>query len=596
MSALAQIAADARRALELSWAGADQRQVELTQRERYARDPIGWMQSGHLWIASKHTDTGRIRPVRFDPYPDQIRTVEEWIDLERLAHSGELTFAANLILEKSRQIGETWLFAVIDHWILHHHVATGLFMHQRAAEVADREWSTKSFFGRIRYIDQRLDRSQLPWLGELSFRPFSSEPAMVVNAKTGSLLYGECQRDDPGRGQTLDYAQVDEAARVQHGEAVHAALDDACPVGKVYLSTPEGEGNMHARLAEEKPMGWVYLRQHWSTHPVYGQGAHLAGHDPDCVMCEGNRQKVAWNSREPRAHRYPGKVTSPWYDQAVIGKTDQQVASELDIDRERSLGGRVYTEFDSAIHVVAAGIAYDPDLGVPELAWDYGLDTTAVVVLQQAVEDVRVIGMLEMGDQHGTEPATPANVAAELRLYLQELGVPELETKPEFTRLWRAVGDPAGHARSTETGKPWVNQYRRQGFNIQKPPSRLTARQEYGVIAVAQLLVGSPKALRVCGVNADTFARRMRGNRWHTDRLGTVSAPRRLEDDINNHATSALRYWALATFPPAQLAGSAGGAGDAVDVSEQQTPRRNRADHADPHVEDDQAFGYGMSL
>lgn len=525
------------------------REQQSTETERWSRDPFGWIER-HVWIASKFTENGvgRIKPVRMaEIWPDQKRTIEEWIDLEALAATGELVFA-NVLVEKSRQIGETWAFAAVVTWLLNYHRVRGLFMHTRSAEVADRAWSVDSFMGKMKYIQDRAVAAKVPGVEAFVFRPFSNDPASVTNPLTGSLLRGECQRDDPGRGSSFDFAIVDEAAHVQHGESVHAAIDEACPNGKAYLSTPEGSTNMHARLCDEKPAGYTYLRLHWSQHPVYGEGAHIAGQKDDCPECVQTRAETPWVSSNPISHRYPGRVTSPWYDKAVVGKTDEQVASELDIDRERSLSGRVYPAFTKGLHVIDAGIPYDPALDI-QFGWDFGLDCTSVPVIQDGPEEVRIIGLLEMGDLFGNV-ATPDQVSVRLRQYLAELGVPEELTTHDATLRMRAIGDPAGQARSMESAKPYVQQYRNQGFAIDRPPTRLTARVDFSIISVQRLLTGAPKALRVCGVNAREFATHMGSNRWATDAHGVPTQPRRLLDDVHNHCARAFAYWAVATYPP----------------------------------------------
>jgi hypothetical protein len=434
-SPLADAVQSALREVELELAAEERREIELTEAERWARDPIGWI-NAHAWIASKFAGVrGRVRPMKVELFPDQERTIGEWIDLEHLRETGELVFR-NLVIEKSRQIGETWLFALVLTWALHYHQATGLALHQRAAEIADRGFTHKSLFGKIRYIDRRLERGRVPGLGRLVFHPFSSDPAKIANEVNGHVLYGECQRDDPGRGGTFDYAVVDEAAFIRHGEAVFAALDEACPEGKALLSTVNGSDNFHARLADEQPEGWGYLRLHWSSHPVYSEGLHVAGLEPErqptpamaeaargCRLCEGNRRGFLWNSRAPRSHRFAGRMTSPHYDRAVIGKTAEQVASELDIDREGSLRARVFDEWDSAIHVYrdAAGreaeIPFDPLLPL-ELGWDYGLDCTAVVVAQDHPTEYRLIGEVELVDRPGETPV-PDEVCRWLRVELR---------------------------------------------------------------------------------------------------------------------------------------------------------------------------------
>jgi hypothetical protein len=525
------------------------REAELTTADKWARDPLGWIRSS-VWIASKFLDgeITRVRPVRMSEiWPDQERTVRAWINVPLVEQTGELEFR-NVLVEKSRQIGETWVIATTVDWLLSYHRVRGLFMHTRAAEVADRGWSVDSFMGRVKFIHDRCLAANVPGVAPLTFRPFSTDPASITNDYQGALLRGECQRDDPGRGSTFDFAIIDEAAHVAHGESVHAALDDACPLGKLYLSTPEGSTNMHARLCDEKPQGWDYLRLHWSEHPVYGLGAHLAGKDDDCEVCARTREGTLWTANHPVSHRYPGQLTSPWYDRAVIGKTDEQVASELDIDRERSLSGRVYPEFTRGSHVIANGIPYDEALPI-EFGWDFGLDCTSVPVIQDGPEDIRVIGLVEMGDLFGNV-ATPEQVSQRLLRYLLELGVPGSMLTPDLTQRMRAIGDPAGQSRSLDSAKPYVDQYRAQGFQIDRPPTRLTAKIDFSIISVQRILTGIPKPLRVCGINAKEFAAHLSSNRWRTDAHGVPTQPRALLDDIHNHCARAFAYWCVATYPP----------------------------------------------
>jgi hypothetical protein len=555
VTSLASAVREARREIELQQAAAEERELELTEAEKFKRDPVGWLNSGKIWIASRFDTEGnelagrKLRTVRLKLFPDQVRTVEAWIDLPHLARSGELVFR-NAVIEKSRQIGETWLFAALIGWALHYHPVTGLAINWDGAKIDDggERNTVESLFGRIRYIDHRLDPGKLPGVkGRLVFRPFSRDPAKVENPANGSVCIGEGQTDDPGRGSTFDFVLGDEFAFLRHSERVHAALDEACPDGKAYLSTVNGEGNAHARIAKERPEGWTYLRLHWSSHPVYSQGLHVAGDDPDCELCKGNREKVRWTASAPMAHRYPGKPTSPYYDRRVIGKTDEQVANELDIDRERAKPGRVFPEFRSDVHVVWDGISYEPGLHhMLELAIDYGLDATSVLVLQDLPAELRMIGILECGHLFGTS-GTPEAVSAALLDYLRDLGVAERLLTPEFTRTIYGIGDPAGHNRTLETGKPFVAAYRRNGFVFGKPASRLTRRITPSVNALKLLFDDQPKPFRICGLKCEAFVDHARENTW---RIGPDGQLLGLNDDIHNHAMRAAGYYAVAKFPP----------------------------------------------
>lgn len=595
---LARAAAAATRDVELQLANEEKREIELTTSERWARDPEGWIDE-FVWIASRLAADGKelvgrkLRAVKMRQFPDQRATLNAWIDVPHLKATGELVFR-NVIIDKSRQIGETWEFAAIMCWAMHYHSVAGLAMHLKGGKIDDggERNTVESLFGRVRYIDRRLDRGRVPGLGgQLVFRPFSRDPAKIENPSNGAVWIGEGQTDNPGRGSSFDAMLGDEFAFVEHSDKVYAAIDEACPQGKALLSTPYGEGNEHARIADERPDGWVYLRLHWSGHPVYSKGVHVAGEDPDCQLCEGNRLGIEWSPRNAKAHRFPGKLTSPWYDQRVVGKTLEQVANELDIDREGALSSRVYREFSTSVHVVETGIPYDEFVQL-ELAADYGLDTTAVIFIQDSIEEVRVIGIVEMGDQHGTT-ATPDTVARELRRYAVEvLGVrPDLVT-PEWTAKWPAIGDPSAHNRDMLSARPWMLAYRRLGFVFGRPPSRLTRSVDPSINSVKRLLLGTPKPIRICGVKADALAKHLRNNTWPADSSGRrrLGATRPLDDE-HNHSCRAIGYWAVDRYPPIDK-----------DTQERQGPTVTekatieRLQHRRRLKDDSSPLGYGSRL
>jgi hypothetical protein len=433
-------------------------------------------------------------------FPDQSATIAAWIDLDHLAETGELVFR-NV---GSRRAGRSARRGCSPPSSAGCCTSTRRRRrrpaHERRRDRRRRRTQhVKSLFGKIRYINQRLDRPASPASAGSASTPSARKgPRSVENLDNGATIYGEGQKDNPFRGFTLDFALVDEAAFVRHGELVFAAIDDACPEGKALVSTVNGDDNIHARIADEQPEGWTYLRLHWSEHPIYAQGLHVAAAleldehgrairgsiaepgDPDCPLCQGTLAGLDWTPRDTRAHRYPGKLTSPWYEKAISGKTNEQVAREYDIDREGALGARVYDEFQTDRHVVAAGIPYDDALPI-ELAWDYGLDCTSVVFLQDAPREVRAIALLEMGDLFGTT-ATPERVAAAVSASARRARRAAACSRRRSGRAAsKAIGDPAGDNRQTQTGIGEAEAYRRQGFSIIAPPRHRTRKVETSV-------------------------------------------------------------------------------------------------------------------
>jgi hypothetical protein len=535
-SPLEQIIEEERRKIEERWGT-----------ESFALDPIACLNSGAIKIASKFGDLGQATPVTLTLYDHQVELAQAWIDCPPLLSTGALRFR-DVADEKSRQMGITWLFASLVWWTLHFHGSVGGAMHQRLADIDDGgERSTlRSLFGKVRYIERRYDKTILPGLEPLVFR---THPSKIESPQTGGVIYGEGQVDDPFRGMTLDYCLLDETAFIEHGEVVYASITEACKSGKALGSTVNGDGTIHARIVDARPKGWKIFRHHWSQHPVYSVGLHVAGERADCAMCEGNRQGIAWNAERPQAHRYPGKATSPWYDEAVLDMTHAQVCRELDIDRAGALAARVYPEL-ADVHIAPA-LTLPPRLSAIELAWDFGSDTTAVVVCEDTPAAYLVHGVVKLGSNHGTT-ATASLVAAAIRAFCADvLGLdPEFLTS-NWTRRWYCAGDPAGSHAATPNSRPEFEEYRKVGFEIQAPANRLTARAETNIRAVQRLLLGHPKPLLISQATADDFIIDFRNNVWPTDAVGNrrIGSTTPL-DDKHNHAMRAFAYLVVTKFAP----------------------------------------------
>lgn len=535
--------------------------------DRYARDPFAHLDDGHVLILGLAVDETpeedvvaesgvRLAPQIFRPYEYEREIAATWIDLDRLQATGELVWQ-NGVGEKSRQMGWTWTTSWLLLWALMYHETTrALAIHLNAAKVDDggERSTTESIFGRIRYMaESRIPASwglprETTWpetMRPSEYLVFRQAPvSIIVNRLTQATLVGGAATEDPGRGGSYTAVLADEFARVPWGAAAHRSLRSACPRGRLYGSTPHGKSNRFYDLVSRPPRGYRKVRLHWSRHPIYGAGAHIAGSLPeDCVRCAGTAAGVKWDPETTAhlAHRYPDRLTSPWYDDAIVDLTDEDVAQELDISYEASTTARVYPQFDPDVHVVDE-IEYDPRVPI-ELSFDYGYSpsATAVGIWQDAPGELRKIGEVEVHE------ATPDRVAELIRDALRDLGVPPLETEPRFTRRLLAIGDPAGEARSIATGESIVDEYAKQGFEIVS--ERFTVRET--IRALQRVLMGRPKPVRYSARGCPATILHMAENRWPTDRSGAVkreaSEP---VNDAHNHMARADAYYVRWKWEP----------------------------------------------
>lgn len=510
-------------------------------REPYRLDPLLPLREGRIAV----WDPDRLDAVPWNPWPNQEETIRSWINVDALA-AGRLVLR-NTHIEKSRQEGDTTSLAYAALWILTYWPVPLLVQHQDLGAVADPGLTYDSFFGKIKFMWERwpisIGRAPLRFTG-------GNQPVIRRLDEPTGFLAGEGQTADPGRGGRYAGAVIDEAARLRFDRQAQAALTRACPTGRVMLSTPMGEGNVYFELREKRPRGWLFLRHHWTDHPIYSAGLHAAAlvdersgavvdeGDPDCSLCRGIVAGLPYDPNSDVAHRYPGRPTSPWYDEAVRELTDEQVAQELDIDYAASLVARVYPEYDSAVHLAETEVAYDPALRL-EVAWDYGVAPTAGAIVQESPFDVRVIGDFEVWD------ATPETVDRILVDELRALGVGDNVINDRAIHVL-CVGDPAGEARQQATGRPLVAEYRALGWNIVSRPARIAST----VNAVKRLMrPGKPKPL-IVSPRAHRFDRHAKGNRWPVDKQGNrrpdASEP---VNDEHNHMMRAFAYLVHWKFP-----------------------------------------------
>lgn len=523
---------------ELTLAAQRQETKHLTSRQRYALDPFALLDDGHVRILGV---TGQVDV--FHPYDHQRETLIQWMDLDHLRSTARLNFR-NVHIEKSRQMGETWIFAYGCWWALTFHNVQGIVMHREWGFVDDggEKNTPNSLFGKIRFINRLVDAGAAGFTRpQMTFRgPQAPGGAAVrVVGRPESYIAGSGQGQDPARGSRLQFAVVDEAAHIPYSERVHQSLGDACPDGKAYNSTPMGSSNAFARIRRERPVGWSFLRFHWSQHPIYGEGQHVAGEDPEtCDLC---RETVAGIRPPTGGHRYPGKLTSPWYERRIADKTDDQVASEYDIDYVGSLSARVFPEWQPEQHVWSGpGKLFDPALRV-ELGWDFGIsDPTSIVICQDASDSFRVVGEFE------TNGATPDQVAAGLIEILGRLGIAHPLTR-EWTRQILAIGDVSGGRKEATSGSTLFADYATHGWAI-SGQLHLISRT---INAVKRLLRGYPKPLLVDGDECPQFVEHMASLRWPTDTKGD-KRPGATEPyhDEHSHMTSAFRYLIAHKFPP----------------------------------------------
>lgn len=160
------------------------------------------------------------------------------------------------IVEKSRDMGLSWLSVGIaaSIWLFHPGVVLGFG--SRKEEYVDKLGSPKSLFWKARKFIELLPQE---------FRPDDWDaPFMkIINNDNGSYIVGEAG-DNIGRGDRTSIYFVDESAFIERQENVAAALSQTTNC-QIDVSTPNGNGNT---FYQKRHSGKVdVFTFHWKQDP-----------------------------------------------------------------------------------------------------------------------------------------------------------------------------------------------------------------------------------------------------------------------------------------------------------------------------------------
>lgn len=483
-----------------------------------------------------------IRRWRFDPvaFIDEHELVggrlhepQKEIIRELIGWEGEgderKPFVHDLAVNKTRQVGMTWLFMSIELWaILFWSPVAILNANQRYDDVDDggANSTTTSLHGKLRVMyEDRIPR----WL-QAAF-PLHFKLG-TVSTDSGGVIQASAATPNIGRGKTLWMAFLDEYAHMDWSKLIWGSVSQACKRGKVANSTPNGKDNEYARLVRDWRRRQVKLvSYHWTRHPVYQQGQHIVGHDEDCEQCQASLEGL---DHEHGGHYPPvGKLTSPWYDQqCAIIDDEVLIAQELDQSFEKSLRGRVYDEVDRNVHLVELV----PNPGARRLcAWDFGLAGSTVMILAQLERflshaEIQVIGFYEDWGK------------------VIDDYVPVVERWSEAYGDIRHCGDPAGEARNLQTGRSVIDVLGESDIFVDAP---IFLRQDAsdGIRMTKRALSGRPlvprgqRVLVKIDPSCEALVDHLEGTKYPTDRNGNRKPGATMpEDNEHTHASDAFRY------------------------------------------------------
>lgn len=224
----------------------------------------------------------------------------------------------DLLIEKSRDMGASWMMLTVAYWYWHFHEYQTVLMVSRKADLVDMRGNSDSLFWKMDF----LLRNEPSWL-----RPEVERKKMhLENLETHSTINGEATTRDMGVGGRRTVVVMDEFAIVRIPGADFKALEATADVTdcRWFNSTPGGTGGAYYKKREEVK---VRLRMHWSCHPEKAAGLYTSDSLGNVVVLD-------------ETYEYPddfefirdGFLRSPWYDYECARRSQIVVATQLDID------------------------------------------------------------------------------------------------------------------------------------------------------------------------------------------------------------------------------------------------------------------------
>jgi hypothetical protein len=248
-------------------------------------DPLFYL-NAFCWTYDPRRPGSKVVPFISWPFQD-----EAILELAAAVREGR-----DVLIEKSRDMGGSWLCLFVPEWLWHFRPMQSFLLVSRKEEYVDGGDDPKTLFWKIDFLHKHQPRWLLPGINRTHMRR--------VNEDNGSTLVGESTNTNLGRGARLTAVLVDEfAAFEEKSYPVVAALMDSTNC-RIWNSTPRGTDNAFYDLAHNPSI--TKIRLHWSQHPEKAKGLY---HDEN------------------------GKARSPWYDRKCkeVGHP-QIIAQELDID------------------------------------------------------------------------------------------------------------------------------------------------------------------------------------------------------------------------------------------------------------------------
>lgn len=250
---------------------------------------------------------------QFDVIPETGQRIESeepyvpmitWEVQDDLCNTFEyhLKKALDLLIDKCRDMGASWLCVFFLHWLwLFRKNGPQLLEMSRTQDYVDQTNNMKSLFQKHDVINQWLPEWMLP----PNCLPGQSNRTKMhmKNDLTGAVIDGESTTEHAGSGDRRLVSLLDEFAKVKFGQKMRSATRDVALM-RIINSTPSGAGTEYSRWKRDGTIK-VFSLPFWE-HPEKGAGRYIKMKD------DGGYE-----------------IRSPWFDKEEEVRSPKELAQEV---------------------------------------------------------------------------------------------------------------------------------------------------------------------------------------------------------------------------------------------------------------------------
>lgn len=237
--------------------------------------------------------------------------------------------AKDILINKSRDMGASWICTIFLHWLWLFRPQSQLLELSRTESYVDQAGNMKALFQKHDYINKWLPEWMLPPLC-MPNQKFRTKMHMM-NDDNGSCIDGESTTEHAASGDRRLVALLDEFAKVKNGKLMRSATRDAALM-RIVNSTVAGPGTEYSKWKND--MTIVVFPLMWWEHPDKGTKRYA----------EQNKVTQEW------------KIRSPWYNNEEKERSPNEMAREIDANDLES-GSTFFTISNIDKHIALFGKA-----------------------------------------------------------------------------------------------------------------------------------------------------------------------------------------------------------------------------------------------